>query len=375
MNILSVLRNLLPVGAAALLCCAPPKTNERIASLDQAADEAQAALDSLWIDGDDYYIDVKVNPDDPDFHYWRNAHAADVLIDGYLRTTDPAYLDRLSKLHAGMYRMNGNTYSNVYYDDMEWVGLAFLRAYDVTGEAKYRATVDSVWTDIKTAWNDNCGGGMAWRKDRLDYKNTPANMPAAILAARLYTRFGNADDLAWAQKIFDWQTAHLVDTVNGMVYDGMNRLGDGKIDTGWIFTYCQGVYIGAAVELYRITNEQHYLDLAIRTADFITAPNSPFNAEGYLKGEGIGDGGLFRGIMIRYLGELIDVPSLPEEKRKLYLDYISHNADVLLAAYPEGKRIGQSWGLPLSTDNPSSLGTQLSAIMLLETASRTAKAY
>lgn len=366
---------LVPLTAALLACCTAPKGSARIAALDRAADEAQAALDSLWMTGDNYYIDVKVRPDDPDFHYWRNAHAADVLVDGYLRTTDNRYLDRLAALHGGMYRMNGNTFSNVYYDDMEWVGLAFLRAYDVTNDPKYRATADSVWADIKTAWNDNCGGGMAWRKDQLAYKNTPANMPAVILAARLYTRFGNPDDLAWATKIFDWETTHLVDTTTGEVYDGINRLGDGKIDTEWKLTYCQGVYIGGAVELYRITGDRHYLERAIRTADFVTAPNGFFNREGFLKGEGIGDGGLFRGILIRYLGELVDVPALPEDKRRLYLDYIAHNADVLMAANPHDKRIGQSWGAALSEDNPQSLGTQLSAIMLLETASRVAKAH
>src|SRR5690606_39804151 len=68
--------------------------------------------------------------------------------------------------------------------------------------------------------------------------------------------FGNEEDLDWAIKIYDWQKRMLVDPVTGFVWDGMNREGDGKIDKDWKFTYCQGVYIGAGLELYRHRSEE-----------------------------------------------------------------------------------------------------------------------
>jgi len=42
----------------------------------------------------------------------------------------------------------------------------------------------------------------------------------------------------------------MVDPATGFVWDGKNRTGDGHIDKDWEFTYCQGVFIGAGVELY-----------------------------------------------------------------------------------------------------------------------------
>ncbi|GFZ88774.1 hypothetical protein GCM10008018_38560 [Paenibacillus marchantiophytorum] len=111
------------------------------------------------------------------------------------------------------------------------------------------------------------GGGIAWRKDQLDYKNTPANAPAAILAARLFQRFGDAEDLAWAQKIFAWNKAVLRDPGDGFIWEGSNRLGDQQIDKDWQFTYCQGVYLGASLELFACTADQSYLMDARQTAE------------------------------------------------------------------------------------------------------------
>ena len=89
---------------------------------------------------------------------------------------------------------------------------------------------------------------MAWKKDQLHYKNTPANAPAAIIAFRLYQRFGKKEDLEWGEKIFTWNRDQLMDPETCFVWDGMNREGDGKIDKEWKFTYCQGVMLGAALE-------------------------------------------------------------------------------------------------------------------------------
>ncbi|MFC3790482.1 glycoside hydrolase family 76 protein [Paenibacillus sp. GCM10012307] len=82
----------------------------------------------------------------------------------------------------------------------------------------------------------------------VDCKNTPANAPAAILAARLFRRRGDAADLEWAKRIYAWNKDNSADPESGFVWDGMNRLGNGEIDKDWAFTYCQGVFIGAGLE-------------------------------------------------------------------------------------------------------------------------------
>src|SRR5690625_7618277 len=100
----------------------------------------------------------------------------------------------MERWRTGVRIQNGNTFLNEYDDDMEWNALAMLRAYQVTGEEGFKNDVDTIWQDIKEGWNSIMGGGIAWRKSQLYYKNTPANGPAAILAARLYREFGNEAD-------------------------------------------------------------------------------------------------------------------------------------------------------------------------------------
>ena len=86
------------------------------------------------------------------------------------------------------------------------------------------------------------------------------------------------------------------------VEDGINRNGDGKIDVQWQFTYNQGVYIGALIEFYHVTDDISYLKDAItcaKTSFEVIGKDGVFNDEG----DG-GDIGLFKGIEYRYLNPL-----------------------------------------------------------------------
>jgi len=300
------------------------------------------------------------------FHYWWMAHAVDVLVDGLERTGDQRYAERLRNFHEGILARNGGVWPNELYDDMEWMALAWLRAYQATGEPKYKAAVQTLWEDIKTGWNEQMGGGIAWQKSQLDYKNTPANAPAAILAMRLYTEFGNPDDLAWARRIYEWQEANLVDPETGLVWDGMNRTGDGAIDKDWRFTYCQGVFIGAAVELYRESGQPAYLEAAMRTFRVVqsefTAPGT-----GLLPDEGGGDAGLFKGILIRYLAEL--ARSAPEAGD--VAAFIAAQAEAAWRSQDDAEELplfGTDWGRRPEPDETVQLSAQLSGAMLLEAA-------
>jgi predicted alpha-1,6-mannanase (GH76 family) len=313
------------------------------------------------------------------------AHAVDNLVDAWSRTGEAMYRERLAQIYDGLLERNGGGWPNQFYDDMEWMAIAWLRVYQATGEDRYREVALVLWRDIQTGWNDHMGGGIAWRKPQLDYKNTPANAPAVILAARLYRAFGNKADLAWAVKIYDWLTGNLVDPATGFVWDGINRLGDGAIDKHWKFTYCQGVYIGAGLELYRVTRERIYLRSALRTA-YAAIAELVDPGTSLLPPEGKGDGGLFKGIFVRYLTELIlavkgsremggsaelaGVAELTEvneliELNKL-IEVMKSNADVL---WNQGRRddlplFGNCWNQPV--EGKVDLSMQLSGVMLLE---------
>lgn len=296
-----------------------------------------------------------------DFHYWRNAHALDVLLDAYIRTGDEQVKTRMDDLLEGMRVKNGNTYINHFYDDMEWMALACIRAYEATSDAKYKTTAELLWTDIKTGWDDTWGGGIYWNKERKN-KNTPANAPACIIAARMYQLNQQPEDLDWAKKIYQWQKANLVDPATGLVWDGLDGTGTNK---AWKFTYNQGVYIGSGIELYKITGEAGYMNDALKTAN--NALTGDFTQGNIMKDEGGGDGGLFKGILVRYLMLLITDGNVSATDKTKFVNFLKLNAETLWQQGTTRPAIlfGPKWTATVSTTD---LSTQLSGAMLIEAA-------
>ncbi len=328
------------------------------------ADSAQAALTQrFWEPAKQYYLQDNVGK--PNYNYWWQAHGLDVLSDGYQRTKSPAYQTRMQQLQVGTKAQNHDTYLNEYYDDMQWQALACLRAFELTRDPAYKATAALLWTDIKTGWNEQQGGGIAWRITQLDYKNTPANAPAAMLAARFYLLDHNPDDLAWAQKIYAWEKKTLVDPATGLVWDGINSKGDGQTNKEWHFTYNQGVYIGAGLTLYRATRQRRYLDDANRTATY-ALQDPKLSPGGILRDEGGRDGGLFKGILVRYLTLLATEPAVSAANRARYVSFLQANGESL---YQHATRRPQylfstNWTSPPAAAVDAS--TQMSGVMLFE---------
>lgn len=332
---------------------------------DAAADSSTGFLINNYWNGSPGYFN-KSNTD-PAFNYWPQAHGLDVLIDAYLRTEKPAYKDMFDQWMKGVKQKNGNTFINHFYDDMEWNALAILRAYNITSGADYKTAVDELWTDIKTGWNDHEGGGISWNKSKVAYKNTPANAPASILASRLYQKFNKPEDLVWAKKIYQWVKDSLYNPGTGFVADGINSNGDGKRDE-WAFTYNQGVMIGAALELYKITQDQIYLNDATNIADNTLNSSDLTTADRLLHDEGEGDGGLFKGIFVRYFTQLILEPDLEPAIKKRYLAFFKLNAETLWFAGTNKQLglFGPYWRTPPETT--ADLTTEASGAMLMEAA-------
>lgn len=329
------------------------------------ADSLQSATYSNFLASNGKYF-KQDNSSNTQFHYWWNAHALDVLVDAYIRTDEDKYAQRMKSLLQGIKETNQNSYTNDYYDDMEWLALACVRAYDATSDSEYLDVAKLLWTDIKTGLNDNQGGGIAWRKTQPDYKNTPANAPAIILACRLYKLESESEDLQLAKTLYSWLKSTLIDPSTGVAWDGINRNQDGQIDK-WMFTYNQGVFMGAGLELFSLTNEQTYLNDAVRNADHVIN-DVQFLPGGVMKDEGNGDGGLFKGILVRYLTQMAKSGSVPSSSRDKYKSVIRFNAKT--AAEKSVRRpamlIGTDWTKRAGTT--TDLSSQLSGIMVIEAA-------
>ena len=331
----------------------------------QRAEIAQRSLDHFWGAPAPQLFD-NVDPEGPGtnatFNYWWLAHVVDCRLDAYERTSDVRWRDEAVAVAANIVERNGGSLFNDYFDDMLWLALASHRLAEAGAGAEHLAAAVAIWDHVvEHGWNAVLGPSLAWRKQQLDYKNTPANGPLVILSLRLARATGEQRYVEIAERAYAWLTEHLIDPETGFVEDGINRSGDGRIDTQWRFTYNQGLVVGANVELFRTTGERSYLDRAARTAR--TAIDELSDGVVFAdEGDG-GDEGLFKGVYFRYLGQLVAAGGDPDGG---LADFVHGATGVLWDTCFDGEwlRASNSWREPAS--GPVAYSTQLSAIMALE---------
>ena len=336
----------------------------------KTADSLQLATTNTYLGSNGTYI--QNNTGNSTFHYWPNAHVLDVLVDGYLRTGNESYVPKMKALLQGIKIKNGNTYNNVFNDDMLWLANSSLRAYDATKDPEYKDAADFLWERIKLSWSDVFGGGITWKQDTPRQKNAVSNGPAVILAMRLYEIDKDPEDLEWAKKIYAWQKKNLVDPVSGLVWDNISEV-NGVITTNkdWVFTYNMGTWIGSGLRLYKATNDQTYLDDAVKSGrSVLTSPK--LVSEGILRDEGQGDGGLFKGTLVRYFTELIQHPTINATDKEKFADFLKFNAETF---YKKGilrpaMLSGNNWKVAPASGANVDLTTQLSGVMLIEAAAK-----
>jgi predicted alpha-1,6-mannanase (GH76 family) len=315
-------------------------------------------------------------------HYWPQAHAMDVVVDSYQRTSDQFYLDYYPLWWEGApkYNFSGreeDAWWNVFVDDMEWIVLAQLRMYESTGNEKYISKGIQMYNDwIWPAWGPEDEapwyGGITWKTDADKSKNACSNGPAAIIAARIYSMYDQLKEpgikpkeayLEEAVKIYAWLKENLFEPAEGKVYDNMNL--KGEISRA-IYTYNQGTFIGAAHELYKITGDTKYLADAIKAADYVIDHMS--DNSGVLANSTSGDGGLFNGIFFRYFVRLVNEPDLDPNTHEKFHNYITKSATVMAENGVNQKTKlfgGNWWNAPGDTDQVA-LTPMLSGCMLAE---------
>jgi len=342
--------------------------NMRVAAGDDwrlAAERGQAALKrQFWQPGQRVFRSHAVYSSDSGkpLNYWWQAHALDLMGDAVRRKSTVWSPGDMAALCAGIIKHNGGRWTNDFFDDEGWMACALIDAELATGDRSYRSAAQLLWNEIDGAWNDDCGGGIPWRKSQRKYKNAPANGPAILAGALLHQFDAHSDSLAQAIRIHDWLARTLRDPATGLIWDGINRKGSGGIDKAWLFTYNQGIFIGACLELQRATGDKKYLDEAERTAG--AALDVFFDTETCLCHEkGGGDGGLFKGILARHLATLAFASPRLSERIRVVLE---SNGRPLAQALADQELHGGpvspvGWG-----KTSSELSANLSGVMLLE---------
>lgn len=254
---------------------------------------------------------------------WMYAHYWDAVLDATERRGPTAFTGT-PKMFFELQQQRG--WLDGFYDDENWITLALLHAYKVTGDMTYLTQAETVFADIMNAWDTTCcganKGGMWWEKPNID-KVTAINAGAVISASRLYAATKDGTYLAFGQKVYAFWSTYMVDSTTGHVYDNEND--EGGINTTWSFTYNEGLFIGAVVELARVTGDTSNFPLAHTVASYMMSKEIETLDAGTILSDGncSGDGDMFKGIAARYLGELYAAdPSHTE-----YRDFLRRSAD------------------------------------------------
>ncbi|GAB3946155.1 glycoside hydrolase family 76 protein [Corynebacterium tapiri] len=249
------------------------------------------------------------------WHYWWQAHYLDCLVDAAQRENTRDRRQRIVATMRGIRVRNGKYERNRYYDDKAWLALALGRAGELDKVKAPKSLADLEFNIL--AGLDDVTGVLPWRTGGETFFNVPANGPAAIMMART----GRLDK---AVEVVDWIFDNLVDD-RGLVMDGIRMRMDGMEIVRNIHPYNQGVALGACLDIALALRERagfgyregigdiadaDKIDEAMR---FITRIRELVQAvashmatpAGVIDHEtGDGDGGLFKGILVRYLADV-----------------------------------------------------------------------
>jgi predicted alpha-1,6-mannanase (GH76 family) len=312
------------------------------------ADEGlQTFLLRFWAQGLDYLRQDSPGEALPT-GYWTFAQGLDTLLDGVERTGGARYAGLIETFYAAQDRRG---WIVDYYDDESWMCVALIRAYDLTGKAKYLERARTLYADIQTGWDQSCcgtrPGGIWWNKPHTQ-KATASNGGPVIGGARLYQRLHDSALLAFARKVYLFWFQNMVDPVSYQVADHLQP--DGSI-VRWGFTYNEGLMIGAATELYLATGEARYLQDANHIAGFLLSNRLATTSYGKVLDDGTnqscgGDCQEFKGPAYRYLMGLYQVT-----KNRSYLNVLKSCDDAIwnLARNPAEKLYSVSWAGPSMT--------------------------
>ncbi len=282
------------------------------------------------------------------WHYWWQAHYLDALIDRQLRVgvEGRSRAAPMRRLVRGILLRNGLHWSNDYFDDMAWMALALQRLEKLPHRGRAprqfltRRAQRTLGQQLRSAHTLDLGGGLFWNTDRT-FKNTPATAPAALFFARKGER-------ERAGALLDWLRVNLRDPETGLYLDGLLMPASSDavlVDT--LYTYNQGPVLGALLELGGRARLEQAGELIRSIGSHLTTD------DGALRTHGSGDGGLFTGILARYLALAATHAQLPEAARR--------HAAALVSATAVALDRSSLRGPP-----PRELSTQLQAWMVFE---------
>ncbi|MET7680429.1 glycoside hydrolase family 76 protein [Streptomyces sp. NPDC005423] len=252
-------------------------------------------------------------------------------------------------------------------DDSGWWAIAWVDAYDYTGDVRYLDEAVTIASYVQQYWDPGtCGGGVWWDRERT-YKNAVTNGQYLWLTAALHQRV--AGDTVWLQRArtaADWYRSSGLIGSSGLVNDGLTASCANNGGTVW--SYNQGLAIGGFTELWRATGDSSLLSTARILADAATT-STRLTVDGVLT-ESCDAGSAscddnqkqFKGIFLRNFADLARATG-----SGVYGGYVQRQAETLWARDRTSlNTLGARWAG--SSPNQTDWRTQASALEALTAA-------
>ena len=195
---------------------------------------------------------------------------------------------------------------NGYYDDEGWWALGWIQAYDVTKDTKYLETAVTIFQDMKKGATTPCSVGTSgiWWDRNHTYVNAIANELYLSVGSHLANRMSNKQyylDIALNQWAW-FQESGMINSHN-LINDGLQHC---RNNGGTVWSYNQGVILGALVELNQASPNATYLETAktIAMAAITNLSDSNNVLHDPCEPNCGADGSQFKGIFMRNLQKL-----------------------------------------------------------------------
>ncbi len=291
-------------------------------------------------------------------NWWNAANAVTMLV-RFSRLTHSAEVK--AAIENTFVRNSAKKFLNEYYDDEGWWALAWADAYDWSHDARYLAMAEEIFADMKTGWDDTCGGGIWWRKDRK-YKNAIANELFLSVASRLSALQSEAarkaEYLDWARREWKWFAGSGMINAQGLINDGLTASCQNNGRNTW--SYNQGVVLGGLTSLAAQTGEKGLLERAQSIG--MAAISRLTDEDGILhdtcEPNCGADGVQFKGIFARNLGVLDAAAPQPR-----FETFLRTNAERICRIQTEEHRFGVVWSRTSDTRNAATQVSALDAIL------------